>query len=109
MLLKYKGEAKAQDLGVFFEINMSHLHFVFQLREKGVVEDFRRKWWDDRSHCKSEASDTKTDTPSLELKSLAGVYVILCAGAAVAFAMLFVEVKYPDVFSRIFEKIGVRF
>ena len=88
---------------------MNHLHFSFQLREKGVVEDLRRKWWDDRSHCRSETSDSKTATPSLELKSLAGVYVILCAGAAVAFVMLLVEVKFPDVFSRILEKIEVSF
>eukprot|EP00794_Sanderia_malayensis_P008973 gene8973-9931_t len=101
VLLKNLLEAKSYGLGLRIDSEWTNPLSVqiLKLRERGVVEQIRRKWWDQKSSC-PVAQDVKVKTPSLEFMSVAGVYVILACGAILALAMLFVEVKYPDLFTK---------
>ncbi len=70
------------------------------MRERGVVEQIRRKWWDQQSKCGIIPDIQVKTTPSLEFMSVAGVYIILACGAIISLVMLFIEVKYPGLFTR---------
>ena len=74
---------------------------IFQLREKGVIEQMRRRWWDHKSACPTDDDSKTKKKTSLDFMSLAGVYIILACGAVVSLFLLFIEVKYPGLCRRI--------
>ena len=78
-----------------------HIIFAFQLREKGIIEQMRRRWWDLKSACPNEEDAKVKKKTSLDFMSLAGVYIILACGAIISFFLLFLEVKYPGMCRRL--------
>eukprot|EP00795_Rhopilema_esculentum_P009215 gene9215-16892_t len=102
VLLRNLLEAKSYGLGLRIDSEWTNPLSVqiLMLREKGVVEQMRRKWWDQKSSCPVETEATVKKSTAMDFMSLAGVYIILACGVAVAFILLFIEVKYPGLLKR---------
>ena len=69
-------------------LNVSYdslLAFSFQ-----TLMDFCR-WWDNNSSCQSNRKDKGSGTKELDLFSIAGVFVIIAAGAIVSFTISIAE------------------
>lgn len=67
---------------------------VLQLKEEGVLEELKTKWWFDRSECgNAQGSKDSKQTP-LNLINVAGIFYILIIGLFVAVFVAMCELIY---------------
>ncbi|KAH9509953.1 hypothetical protein Btru_044709 [Bulinus truncatus] len=66
---------------------------ILQLREDGVLEKLRERWWIEKSQCPLETS-TKDPDASLTLSKVAGIFYILVAGLALSVISVILEFLY---------------
>ena len=67
-----------------------------------IINDVVIRWWES-SKCEA-FKDTSTTTKELELRNVAGVFVVLAAGATLAFLIALMEFFYR--FSQIKTKVN---
>lgn len=64
---------------------------VPQLREEGVVDKLKKKWWDRRSECTDSTVKASSTPMSISLDHMAGVFIVLAGGIVVSVMFLMVE------------------
>ncbi|GFN84365.1 glutamate receptor 1 [Plakobranchus ocellatus] len=66
---------------------------ILQLREDGVLDELKKKWWVEKSQCPLDTS-TKIADASLTLSKVAGIFYILVAGLALSVFSVILEFLY---------------
>lgn len=64
---------------------------VSKLREEGVVDKLKKKWWDRRSECTASTVKVSSTPMSISLDHMAGVFIVLAGGIVVSIMCLMVE------------------
>lgn len=64
---------------------------VSKLREEGVVDKLKKKWWDRRSECTDSTVKVSSTPMSISLDHMAGVFIVLAGGIVVSIMCLMVE------------------
>lgn len=64
---------------------------ILQLREEGVVDKLKKKWWDRRSECTASTVKVSSTPMSISLDHMAGVFIVLAGGIVVSIMCLMVE------------------
>lgn len=64
---------------------------ILQLREEGVVDKLKKKWWDRRSECTDSTVKASSTPMSISLDHMAGVFIVLAGGIVVSVMFLMVE------------------
>lgn len=82
------------------------LHTFFQeMYEDGSLDAHRDKLMSDEKTIKSTCSARQEPSPTLSLRSMSGLFLLNCSGAAVACVLYFLHKKSADVsgsISRVF-------
>lgn len=67
---------------------------ILHLQEDGTIQNLTRKWWetentdDDGNQVDCNAGEKEaSDTPELDMDNVGGVFLVLCVGLAVAWAI----------------------
>ncbi|CAG5114540.1 unnamed protein product, partial [Candidula unifasciata] len=66
---------------------------ILQLREDGVLDELKKKWWIEKSQCPPEVTTKETDA-SLTLSKVAGIFYILVAGLGLSMISVILEFLY---------------
>ncbi|XP_059169171.1 glutamate receptor-like isoform X2 [Physella acuta] len=66
---------------------------ILQLREDGVLDELKKKWWIEKSQCPLETVSKDPDA-SLTLSKVAGIFYILVAGLALSVISVILEFLY---------------
>ena len=65
-------------------------------REQSFIEQLREKWWDEASECAIDGENH--DKPiSLNISSLAGIYIITSIGIVSSIILLTIEIRYQKL------------
>lgn len=65
---------------------------ILQLQEKGVLQDLKKKWWQERGGGKCASTDTEaTNSSELGLANVGGVFLVLLIGCSGSFAIAICE------------------
>ncbi|CAL1544185.1 unnamed protein product [Lymnaea stagnalis] len=66
---------------------------ILQLREDGILDELKKKWWIEKSQCPLETTSKDPDA-SLTLSKVAGIFYILVAGLALSVISVILEFLY---------------
>lgn len=64
-----------------------------QLRERNFIEKTRRKWWDERSQCPKPSQSKTGKIQSLDINSMAGVFLVLLGGVIISLILVVIEIR----------------
>ncbi|KAI8761788.1 glutamate receptor subunit protein GluR4, partial [Biomphalaria glabrata] len=66
---------------------------ILQLREDGILDELKKKWWIEKSQCPLETTSKDPDA-SLTLSKVAGIFYILVAGLSLSVISVVLEFLY---------------
>ncbi|XP_078361238.1 glutamate receptor 2-like [Oculina patagonica] len=64
---------------------------ILKLREEGIVDKLRKKWWEQRSECPDPKAEASSTPMSISLDHMTGVFIVLAGGIVVSVVFLLVE------------------
>lgn len=93
MMLENLLEAKSYGIALQrnSELTDSFSVAILKLREEGVVDKLREKWWDHRSECPDPKATVSSTPMSISLDHMSGVFIVLAGGIVVSIVFLMVE------------------
>ena len=65
-------------------------------REQSFIEQLREKWWDEASECAIDGENHGKPI-SLNISSLAGIYIIASIGIMISIIFLTIEIRYQKL------------
>ncbi|KAK0060626.1 glutamate receptor subunit protein GluR5 precursor [Biomphalaria pfeifferi] len=69
------------------EINFAIMH----LKEDGTLQRLKQVWWDEKNECFKKISSKDSNTHSLELTSVLGIFLILILGLCISMCVVIIE------------------
>ncbi|XP_076118201.1 glutamate receptor-like [Mytilus galloprovincialis] len=70
---------------------------VLHLREKGVLQSLKKKWWDERSECGKPSAALDGSEAELKLNNVAGIFYILIGGLSLSVIIAGFEFLYRSI------------
>ncbi|KAK7486433.1 hypothetical protein BaRGS_00022357 [Batillaria attramentaria] len=67
---------------------------LLKLKEDGVLQSLKKKWWDDKRECESAGSNTRDEQMEFGLQHMAGVFIVGLLGLGASLALFLLKKFY---------------